>query len=172
MFWPFTIRIIFSSDLKKFWPSASNFKSFFRSIKLFFLTEGKNKFENKTPFLRQIGENIITIWVLTFFQSFCLTFYCTSIGFVWVVILIVHNKSKFVQYYAKCCFLHLKLFLLRVGGTWDLLVSSPVPTTFYLYGHNLHYCLWVLQPKKVPCEYRTLAIVLPMFCNLSRSQYL
>ena len=42
------------SDLKSFansWPSASNFKSFSRSIEHFFLTVGQNKFGNKIPFL-------------------------------------------------------------------------------------------------------------------------
>ena len=31
-------------------PSASNFKSFSRSLAQFFLTVGKNNFENKMPF--------------------------------------------------------------------------------------------------------------------------
>ena len=41
------------SDLKKVlnsWPSASNFKSFSRSLEQFFLTVGQNNFGNKIPF--------------------------------------------------------------------------------------------------------------------------
>ena len=47
MFWPFTVWINCSSDLKSFtnsWPSASNFKKFSRSL-------GQNNFGNKIPFL-------------------------------------------------------------------------------------------------------------------------
>ena len=43
-----------SSDLKIFaknWPSASNFKSFSRSLEHFFLTVGQDNFSNKIPFL-------------------------------------------------------------------------------------------------------------------------
>ena len=43
-----------SSDLKNFAnsrPSASNFKSFSRSIEQFFLTVGQNNFGNKIPLL-------------------------------------------------------------------------------------------------------------------------
>ena len=42
-----------SSDLKHFAnsrPSASNFKSFSRSLEQFFLTVGQNNFDNKIPF--------------------------------------------------------------------------------------------------------------------------
>ena len=41
-----------SSDFKIFansWPSASNFKSFSRSLEQFFLTVGQNNFGNKVP---------------------------------------------------------------------------------------------------------------------------
>ena len=54
LFWPFTVWINCSSDLKNFAnsrPSASNFKSFFRSLEQFFLTVGQNNFGNKIPFL-------------------------------------------------------------------------------------------------------------------------
>ena len=54
LFWPFTVWINCSSDLKNFansWPSASNFKSFSRSLEQFFLTVGQNNFGNKIPFL-------------------------------------------------------------------------------------------------------------------------
>ena len=52
LFWPFTVWINCPSDLKNFAnsrPSASNFKSFFRSLEQFFLTVGQNNFGNKIP---------------------------------------------------------------------------------------------------------------------------
>ena len=54
LFWPFTVWINCSSDLKNFAdsrPSASNFKSFSRSLEQFFLTAGQNNFGNKIPIL-------------------------------------------------------------------------------------------------------------------------
>ena len=53
LFWPFTVWINCSSDLKKFSnsrPSASNFKSFSRSLEHFFLAVGQNNLGNKLPF--------------------------------------------------------------------------------------------------------------------------
>ena len=50
LFWPLTVWINCSSDLKNIAnspPSASNFKSFSRSLEQFFLTVG----QNKIPFL-------------------------------------------------------------------------------------------------------------------------
>ena len=52
LFWPFTVWINCSSDLKNFENSrlsASNFKSFSRSLEQFFLTVGQNNFGNKIP---------------------------------------------------------------------------------------------------------------------------
>ena len=52
--WPFTVWINCSSNIKIFansQPSASNFKSFSRSLEHFFLTVGQNNFGNKIPFL-------------------------------------------------------------------------------------------------------------------------
>ena len=73
LFWPFTVWINWSSDLKNFAnsrPSASNFKSFSRSLEQFFLTVG-----NKIPiliadlswwFLPQILTKILTPGELSF----------------------------------------------------------------------------------------------------------
>ena len=44
-----TVQINCSSDLKMFANSASNFKSFSRSLEQFFLTVGQNNFGNKIP---------------------------------------------------------------------------------------------------------------------------
>ena len=54
LFWPFTVWINCSNDLKNFAnsrPSASNFKSFSRSLEQFFLTVGQNNVSNKIPIL-------------------------------------------------------------------------------------------------------------------------
>ena len=51
LFWPFTVWINCSSDLKNFEysrPSASNFKSFSQSLEFFFPVS-QNNFENKIP---------------------------------------------------------------------------------------------------------------------------
>ena len=56
-FWPFTVWINCSNDLKKFAnsrPSALNFKSFSRSLEQSFLTVGQNNIGNKIPFLEYI----------------------------------------------------------------------------------------------------------------------
>ena len=52
MFWPFTVWVNCSNDLKNFAnsrPSDSNFKSFSWSVEQFFLTVGQNNFANKIP---------------------------------------------------------------------------------------------------------------------------
>ena len=54
LFWPFSVWINCSSDLKIISnspPSSSNFKSFSRSREQFFLAIGKNNFGNKITFL-------------------------------------------------------------------------------------------------------------------------
>ena len=53
----FLMEIVLVSDLKNFAnsrPSASNFKSFSRSLEQFFLTVGQNNFGNKIPFLKLV----------------------------------------------------------------------------------------------------------------------
>ena len=58
LFWPFTVWINCSSDLKTFAnspPSVSNFKSLSLSLEQFFLTVGQNNFGNKiVPFLGKL----------------------------------------------------------------------------------------------------------------------
>ena len=63
LFWPFTVWINCSSDLKYFAnsrPSASNFKHFSRSLKHFFLTVGQNTFGNKIPFFSVTLEQLLS----------------------------------------------------------------------------------------------------------------
>ena len=57
LFWPSTVGINGSSDLKSFansLPSASNFKSFSRSLDQFFLTVCQNNFGSKILFSQNI----------------------------------------------------------------------------------------------------------------------
>ena len=64
MFWPFTTWINCSNNLKIFEisrPSASNFKSFSRSIEHFFLTVGQNNLGNKKPFLLKLSMQYLQI---------------------------------------------------------------------------------------------------------------
>ena len=64
-------RINCYSDLENFEnsePSASNFKSFSRSLEQFFLTVGQNNFGNKIPFLTFALSNIL-VQLLHFLKS-------------------------------------------------------------------------------------------------------
>ena len=57
LFWPFTVWINCSRNLKNFAnsrPSVSNSKSFSWSLEQFFLTVGQKNFGNKIPFLTWI----------------------------------------------------------------------------------------------------------------------
>ena len=76
LFWPFTVWINCSSDLKNFAnsrPSASNFKSFSRSLEQFFLTVGQNNFGNKIPLLtfgRRCGCHFMSSYSTSTMQRF------------------------------------------------------------------------------------------------------
>ena len=64
LFWPFTVWINCSSDLKFFEnsrPSASNFKSFSRSLEQFFVTVGQNNFGNKIPLFFNISRTRVSL---------------------------------------------------------------------------------------------------------------
>ena len=106
LFWPFTVWINCSSDLKNFAisrPSASNFKSFSRSLEQFFLTAGQINFGNKictiaefvvfnqTEILTILTYNLVIFDLLIiedwFFWCFLITLY-----------FIIHN-SKYVKKY-------------------------------------------------------------------------
>ena len=66
LFWPFTVWINCSSDLKIFAnsrPSVSNFKSFSRSLEHFFLTVGQNNFCNKIPCISVFGPIVTAYFV-------------------------------------------------------------------------------------------------------------
>ena len=82
LFWPFTVWINCSSDLKKIEksrPSASNFKSFSRSLEQFFLTVGQHNFRTKIPYLLDLllhcckilfsAWSIVIIWKVVLWKS-------------------------------------------------------------------------------------------------------
>ena len=61
LLWPFTVWMNCSSDLKKFAtsrPSASNFKSFSRSLEQLFLTVGRINFGNKISLTKELDVNV------------------------------------------------------------------------------------------------------------------
>ena len=94
LFWPFTVWINCSSDLKTFansWPSASNFKSSSQSLEHFFLVvvqnkiqfpvgfyipivffnlnyncSGQNNFGNKIPFMNSMNFFNFDAWIITY----------------------------------------------------------------------------------------------------------
>ena len=61
LFWPFTVRVNLSSDLKNFRPSASTFKRFSRSLEQFFLTVGQKNFGNKMIFVIGLFPHIVNL---------------------------------------------------------------------------------------------------------------
>ena len=66
-----------SGDLKQFAnsrPSASNFKSFSRSLEQFFLTVGQNNFDNKIPFL----PTTFFLYELLFFHRYPSGYECSQ----------------------------------------------------------------------------------------------
>ena len=114
LFWPFTVWINCSGDLKIFEnsrPSASNFKSFSRSLEQFFLTVGQNNFGNKIP---EITRTIYS-------SSFHTNFQLVTEG----------NDAD-----------HLAISFNKV--TWYLLIltrviSTLVSTAFKIYFRNSHW---------------------------------
>ena len=73
MFWHFTVWINCSSDLKIFAnsrPSASNYKSFSRSLEFIFFTIGQNNYGNKIPFFLLIFLVISSLLFLFLGESF------------------------------------------------------------------------------------------------------
>jgi len=87
LFWPFTVWMNYSSDLKKFansWPSALNFKKFSLSLEQFFLTVGQNNCGNKIPlFFYTTGKTKhkrdSTPWIPTLPWFLCQTFLMDSL---------------------------------------------------------------------------------------------
>ena len=65
LFWPFTVWTNCFSGLNVFAnsrPSASNVKSFFRSLEQIFLTVGKDNFSNKIPFPKMLFLSTKNFW--------------------------------------------------------------------------------------------------------------
>ena len=65
LFWPFTVWINCSSDIKNFansWPSALKFQSFSRSVEQFFLIVGQNNFGNIPIPIGQYPDLTVYFW--------------------------------------------------------------------------------------------------------------
>ena len=81
LFWPFTVRINCSNDLKMFansQPSAWNFKSFSVSLEQFLFTVGQNNFGNKIPFLPNLVLQCMNPWEWLFIHIFLVLAYVYS----------------------------------------------------------------------------------------------
>ena len=82
LFWPSTVWINCSSDLKIFEnsrPSASNFKSYSRSLENFFLKMGQNNFGDKIPQLpKQLDQMLPDRF--EFIRSFSHKISCSPVG--------------------------------------------------------------------------------------------
>ena len=128
MFWHFSVWINCSSDLKKFSnsrPSASNFKSFSRSLEQFFLTVGHNNFGNKIPF-----QNFYHFYK-TFdhsdeklFLRITLTIVKVSSFLRWAI-LIVFNDARTTKLCRLDYFFNLDIFLLKIS-TYEKLLRNYI----------------------------------------------
>ena len=123
LFWPFTVWINCSSDLKNF--AASNFKSFSRSLEQFFLAAGQNNFSNKIPvfpFSLCFSSSVISfhrnmIWWLFVYFIIALTLACataTNINFV--------TSTRYLVIFSKI-------------GDWWVMTSVRVQWQAVVYGY-------------------------------------
>ena len=98
LFWPFTVWINCSSDLKNFKnsrPSASNFKNFSRSLEQFFLTVGQNNFGDKIPFLlRALKWNSLWISIPMNFDKIFQFLQYFYIKYLMKKNVVVHERKK------------------------------------------------------------------------------
>ena len=104
MFWPFTVWINCSSDLKNFansWLSASNFKSFSRPLEQFFFTVGQNNFDNKIPLLKYMYNSR---WFIYF-----LSVSSTPMEITWYCLLLRMAYSYSNTFANKCIFSRLQI---------------------------------------------------------------
>ena len=105
LFWPFTVWINCSSDLKKFAnprPPALNFKRFSQSLEQFFLTVGQNNFGNKLPF-----------FLYSSIHFFCSISLCSS-------------TQDLFSIFQRDCISRLRLFYLSKPCTFDICKGNLV----------------------------------------------
>ena len=79
----FAVWINCSSDLKNFaksWASASNFKSFSRSLEQFFLIVGQKNLGNKIPF-QVVSQKLVTFQVRFLNLVHCVDVFFSLIGY-------------------------------------------------------------------------------------------
>ena len=148
MFWPSTVRINCSSDLKNFAnsrPSASDFKSFSGSLENFFLTVGQNNFGNKIYLHKD--KKLSNLTDLTPISTKMI-----SKLQAWPVLL-HHHLSKLIMY----TFLNQLMIVDSYGiscccGLWVLLCRSrPTYCESWLADHSILTTTWkVLLPHCAP----------------------
>ena len=112
MFWPFTVWINCSSDLKFFAnsrPSAYNFKKFSRSLEQFFLTVGQNNFGDKIPFLSSVKNKRVLLQNFVAFSEYmnlilseCMKMYCLTSRWgethaTWFILVENWHKNAFFE---------------------------------------------------------------------------
>ena len=109
LFWPFTVWINCSSDLKIFSnsrPSALKFKSFSSSPELFFLTVCQNNFGNKIPFLKK---NVtVCSWLM------CRAASLTNIGGYVSNLFLEKKIGKFVVAATAATYIHHKVIFFDI----------------------------------------------------------
>jgi len=121
LFWPFTVWINCSSDLKNFassGPSALHFKWFSRSLEHFFHTVGWNNFGNKIPFL--------TSWLLGGFLG--------AVRILWLISLLIKPLLFCCcDYVKKCVFFSYVSVSMMVLGSFFLISYLYFPLSFFTY---------------------------------------
>ena len=88
MFWPFNVLVKNFANSR---PSSSNFKSFSRSLKHFFLSVGQKNFGNKIPFqsmeyivfARPYLANIQKALGRSYYYTACDAFWWNNTAFLW-----------------------------------------------------------------------------------------
>ena len=119
MSWPFFFHINCSSDLNNFentQPSASNFKSFSRTLKQFFPTISQSNFENKIPFLAHCKYAIY--FPISANLDYCLTFL----------------KKGILSRYTKIFWAYCNFEILFLGFRFLLLTTTTDKTTWQTAG--------------------------------------
>ena len=155
LFWPFTVWINCSSDLKNFAnsrPSASNFKSFSRSLEQFLNTVGQNNFGNNIPVIcSKQNERKNTRLTKNFGTHFQLAFDENAHWQLWPLthprsvnksVHLLFQKERNILIHWRTDLPHVDLYLISEKS----IRKNPVRWTWFLvYFELAFYCLCSLQ---------------------------
>ena len=126
-----------SSDLKNFAnsrPSASNFKSFSRSLEQFFVTVGQNNFGSKIPLILTVSTNglqvIQMIWMQKFAETSQKIFLC-----------IPFEVKKCKSWYVVWCSL-MYTFLGLGGYSRFLSIQHDFWHQKYAFNFSFYFVVW------------------------------